>query len=50
MRVNLRGRDQVTPRPPAPRKQVPEGHLKVARYEVLGRVFFKPMRPGVDDR
>jgi hypothetical protein len=29
---------------------VPEGHLKVAHYEVVGRVFSKAARPARDDR
>ncbi len=29
---------------------VPEGHLRVARHEVVGRVFSKATRPARDDR
>jgi hypothetical protein len=35
---------------PEREKSVPQGHLIVAHYEVVGRVFSKATRPAGDDR
>jgi hypothetical protein len=35
---------------PGARESVPQGHLIVAHYEVVGRVFSKATRPARDDR
>jgi hypothetical protein len=51
MRVNIKGCDRIGP-PPGARESVPQGHLIVAHYEVVGRVFSKATRPASvrDDR